>query len=118
MTGHARGARGGVRERAEDLDGGGLARAVRPEEAEGLSPGHLEVDAAHGLDLTVLLGQAGGGYDRPRPPVVPARLVASHATACFRAGVPHHRCPRPNGVAPTPTSRHPSPPPPHPPLRS
>jgi hypothetical protein len=57
MPGDPGGTRGRVRQGAQDLDGGGLARPVRAEEAEGLSGGDLEVDAAHGLDLAVALGQ-------------------------------------------------------------
>ena len=53
----------GAGQRAEDLDGRRLPRAVRAEEAERLPGGHLEVDAADGLDLAVVLGQAG---DRDR----------------------------------------------------
>jgi hypothetical protein len=81
VAGHARGARRSVRERAEDLDRRGLARAVGPEEAESLSPGHLEVNAAYGLDLSVLLGQAGDVYHPLRPAAVPATLVACRGAA-------------------------------------
>jgi hypothetical protein len=42
----------------EDLHGRGLPRAVRPEQAEDLAHLHVEVDAAHGLDLAVGLPQA------------------------------------------------------------
>jgi hypothetical protein len=51
------GPRGGVRQGAQDLDRGRLTRAVRPEETEGLARGDLEIDAADGFDLAVLLGQ-------------------------------------------------------------
>ena len=49
---------------AEDLDGRRLAGPVRPEEAERLSPGHLEVDPAHRLQFPVLFRQAGNAYNR------------------------------------------------------
>src|SRR5580658_1120356 len=51
------GTRGGIRQGAQNLDRGGLAGAVRTEKPEGLADGDLEVDAADGLDLAVLLGQ-------------------------------------------------------------
>ena len=57
VPGHAGRAAGQPRERAEHADRGRLARAVRPQEAEDLARGHLEIDAAHGLDLAVALGQ-------------------------------------------------------------
>src|SRR5690606_9871231 len=41
----------------EDLDGGGLAGAIRAEQGEGLSAADVEVEAAHGLDLPVALAQ-------------------------------------------------------------
>src|SRR5262245_22616291 len=37
--------------RREDSDGRRLARSVRPEEAEDLASGHLEVDSPHRLDI-------------------------------------------------------------------
>ena len=46
-------------QRAQDLDRGGLARAVGAEEAEGLARLDPEVDAADGLDVAVPLLQAG-----------------------------------------------------------
>src|SRR5712664_1258447 len=61
------GARGRVRQGAQDLYGGGLARPVRTEEAEGLSGGHVEVDAAYGLDLAVPLGQLADRNSRSHP---------------------------------------------------
>ena len=61
------GARSRVRQGAQDLDRGGLARPVRAEEAEGLSGGYLEVDAAHGLDLAVPLGQRADRDSRSHP---------------------------------------------------
>ena len=72
MPGHPRAPRGGVREGAQDLDRGRLARAVGPEEAEGLPRLDLEADAADGFDLSVALDQAGdldGGLRHwPYPP--------------------------------------------------
>src|SRR4029079_2480334 len=41
----------------EDLDGGGLAGAVRAEQTEDLTPGDREVDAVHPLDAVVRLAQ-------------------------------------------------------------
>ena len=41
----------------EDLDGGGLARAVGSEQAEDLAASDLEADAAHRLHLAVGLAQ-------------------------------------------------------------
>src|SRR5579859_4606569 len=54
---HPGGTRGGIRQGAQDLDRGGLAGAVRAEKPEGLPGRDLEVDAADGIDLAVLLGQ-------------------------------------------------------------
>src|SRR5487761_336674 len=51
VPGHPRGPRGGVREGAQDLDRGRLARAVRAEEAKGLTRLNLEVDATDRLKL-------------------------------------------------------------------
>ena len=45
------------RERAKDLDGRRLARAVGPEEAERLAGGHVEVDPVHRRELAVALDQ-------------------------------------------------------------
>src|SRR5207244_1699474 len=50
------GVAGGGREHAaEDLEGGGLPRAVRADEPEHLADGDLEVDPANGLDRAVAL---------------------------------------------------------------
>src|SRR5205823_5128363 len=68
VTGHLGGPRAGTGQRAQNLDGGGLAGAVGAEETERLPGGHLEVDAADGLDLAVVLGQA-GDRDRHRRPL-------------------------------------------------
>src|SRR5580704_15560560 len=54
---HPGGTRGGIRQGAQDLDRGGLAGAVRAEKPERLPGSDLEIDAADGLDLAVLLGQ-------------------------------------------------------------
>jgi hypothetical protein len=59
VAGDPGGARGRPGQRAEDVDRRGLARAVGPEEAEGLSLLDPEVDAADRLDLPVSLLQAG-----------------------------------------------------------
>src|SRR5580704_3673756 len=67
MTGDPGGTRGRVRQGAQDLDRGGLALPVRPEETEGLSDGYLEVDAAHGIDLAVPLGQLADRDSRSHP---------------------------------------------------
>ena len=47
----------------EDLDGRGLAGAVRPEQAEDLAGAHGEVDALEGLEVAVGLAQAAGFDD-------------------------------------------------------
>ena len=54
----------------EDLDGGGLAGAVGPEQPEHLAAAHLDVDPAHGLVLAVALAQVAHldrGARRSRP---------------------------------------------------
>src|SRR5271165_2139835 len=67
MTGDPGGTRGRVRQGAQDLDRGGFTRPVRAEEAEGLSGGYLEVDAAYGIDLAVPLGQLADRDSRCHP---------------------------------------------------
>ena len=57
VTGHDRRARGRPRERAEDVDGGGLAGAVRAEKPEGLAGENVEIEPAHGLEIPVALGE-------------------------------------------------------------
>jgi hypothetical protein len=51
----------GLEQRGEDAHGGGLAGAVRPEQAEDGALLRLEVDAVESDDVAVGLGQAGGG---------------------------------------------------------
>jgi hypothetical protein len=48
----------------EDLDRRRLARAVRPEQAEDLARGDIEIDAIDGLDLAVTLDQPPNADDR------------------------------------------------------
>ena len=50
----------------EDLHRGRLARAVGPEEGEDFPPLHLEIDAAHRLDVAVAHAQAANGDDAGR----------------------------------------------------
>ena len=79
------GPRGGVREGAQDLDRGGLARAVRAEETEGLPGRHGEVDAAHRLDLAVPLDQVGDlddGLAHAPASGASSTAVVSVAVAC------------------------------------
>src|ERR1700677_1074850 len=71
VTRHPGGTRGRVRQGAQDLNRGGLARAVRPEKAEGLARGSLEVDASHGIDFAVPFGQL-ADRDRWSHPCVPS----------------------------------------------
>src|SRR6202167_5194405 len=87
MARDPRGPRGGVREGAQDLDGGGLARAVRTEEAEGLPGRYLEANAADGRHLAVVLDQVRDGDDRfthsvSRGASVSWSSCASSAPAC------------------------------------
>jgi len=51
-------ARGLAREAEADADGGGLACAVRAEEAVHLTGGHLEIEAVEGVHASVALGEA------------------------------------------------------------
>ena len=48
----------GLPEPFEDLDRGGLAGPVRPEEREDLSGGDLEIDACHSFERAVALAEA------------------------------------------------------------
>ena len=50
-------ARGGLEEAGDDADGGGLARAVGPEEAVDLARRHGEAHAVHGREGPVRLDQ-------------------------------------------------------------
>src|ERR1700693_5595908 len=79
------GPRGGVRQGAQDLDGGGLARAVRPEEAERLTRGNFEIDAADGIDLAVLLGQLANRDRRIHPCVSSPASSPSEARIRYSA---------------------------------
>src|SRR5438445_229298 len=59
------GARAGRSEQADKhLDGGRLAGAVGPEEAEELAASHLQVQVLHGGQAAVALGQEPGGEHR------------------------------------------------------
>jgi hypothetical protein len=58
VAGHARRPAAGGEQRAQDLDGGGLARPVGPQEPEGLAGRDLEVDAPHRLDGAEALAEA------------------------------------------------------------
>ena len=60
-------AAGGTEDAGDHPDGGGLARAVGPEQAEQLAAGHLEVDAVDRGELAVALGELGATGSR-RPP--------------------------------------------------
>ena len=53
----------GLAQPLEDLDGRGLARTVRAEQAEDLALRDVEVDAVDGLDVAVALGQAADADD-------------------------------------------------------
>ena len=56
----AGGSRVGAQQRGEDADGGGLARAVRPEHGEDAAPARREVHPGEGLRLTEGLGKPRG----------------------------------------------------------
>lgn len=61
---HAGRARGRLDQAHQHADGGGLARAVRTEEAEDAARRDGQVEAVHGeLSAAVALGQAAGGDD-------------------------------------------------------
>jgi hypothetical protein len=62
-------ARVACREAFADLDRGGLARAVRPEQAEALAGSHLEIEAVHGDDVLVRLAQIANAQHRSWHPV-------------------------------------------------
>ena len=51
---------GGAGEPEQDADGGGLARAVRAEEAVDLTGFDVEVEAVEGVDLAVVLDETAG----------------------------------------------------------
>ena len=56
----------GAAEALQDLDRRGLAGAVRPQQAEDLAAGDVEVDAVHRDEVAVVLDQAADADDRPR----------------------------------------------------
>ena len=85
VPGNPGGPRGGVRQGAQDLDRGGLASAVRAKEAESLPRGHLEVDAAHGVDLAVLLDQLADRDRRSHPCVSSPASSSSDARIRYSA---------------------------------
>ncbi len=55
---------GGCEKRGEHLDGGGLSRAIRPEEGEDLTGAHLEGHVVHGREVAKLLHQVVNADDR------------------------------------------------------
>src|SRR5207249_6352288 len=78
-----------------DLDGGGLAGPVGPEEAEALSGPDLEVEAVHGGDVAVSLAEAaenqgggggGGGAGHPRSIARPDGYGCDAPDSATRAG--------------------------------
>ncbi len=48
---------GGLHQAQQHADGGGLARAIRPEEAEDLSAADFEIDAIHSGEVAEAFGQ-------------------------------------------------------------
>src|SRR6202050_5413380 len=82
---HPGGARRGLGQGAQDLDGGGLACAVRPEKAERLAGRDLEIDAADGLDLAVALGQLADRDSRCHPYASCSAASSSAARIRYRA---------------------------------
>src|ERR1035438_1229761 len=63
VTGHAGAALAGVHQSAEHAEGGSLARAVRPHEAEDLALGDRQVEVVHRRQLAEALGEAAGFND-------------------------------------------------------
>jgi hypothetical protein len=62
-------------EALEDLNRRGLARAVRAEEGEDLSPSHLQIDARDRLAAAVTLNQAAHADHRLGPGRADRRLI-------------------------------------------
>ena len=69
-----------VPETLEDLDGGGLAGAVRSEQGEHFALLHLEADVAHGHVVAVGLGQMSTYYGRTIRPPLPSAAADSSPT--------------------------------------
>ena len=73
VTEHLDVARVGHPQAFEDLDRGGLAGAIRAEQAEALAGADLEVEAPDGMDVAVVLEQTAtkkgrvSGHDGKRP---------------------------------------------------
>jgi hypothetical protein len=89
---------GGPPEAFQDLDRGGFAGAVGSQEGEDLAVPDLQVDAAHGLGLTVVLGEAVDadhrlGGPRGRRRVADGGTPQAHLSSFGSAGLscPHAR---------------------------
>ena len=76
---------GPVPEALEDLDGGGLAGSVGPEEREDLALLHLEADVAHRHGVAVGLRQVLYAHRRHGHPVFPAASTPKPATGGYGA---------------------------------
>src|SRR5262244_3607941 len=84
MTRDRHGARRHIGEAQHHQDRGGLAGAVRPEEAEGLALENVEVERVDDDGLAVALGEASRGDDRlahRRPNLATAPNISNSATA-------------------------------------
>jgi len=91
-------AAGSLAEPLEDLDGGGLARAVGPEEGQNLTAGDIEVNAPHGLVVAVAHPQAPHG-DHTLPAVRRGAGVAgAHARPDRSRGAGFRPDRRPGGL--------------------
>ena len=90
-----------VAEALEDLDGGGLAGAVGPEQREDLALLHLEADVAHGHGVPVGLGQVLHAHRRHRHPVLPETSRPTHARRAI-APYDHHAADATGRTAPWP----------------
>src|SRR5439155_21070495 len=85
-------------EALEDLQGGGLARAVRAEQAEHLAVADVEVDAVQDLGSAEAHPQAGHADGRVARHRAPAGTVLADASACTSASTAVSAA-RPAGMA-------------------
>src|SRR5690606_26141753 len=74
-----------VGEAEQHQDGGGLARAVRAEQAEDLAATDVEIDGVDGRDAAVTLGETAGFDDGVHGQRRPKRMTASASTATAAA---------------------------------
>src|SRR5437588_2995739 len=107
IASHRRRSRGGLDQRAQHVDRGGLAGAVWAEEAEYLPGGDVELDTAHRMDVAEALVEL---TDRDRASVATSVTVGGGGHPLPQHYAVSHRPPRRgSGRSPAVPRRAPSP---------